>query len=122
MKALLEERAFLVDTHALREGPLDLSRGRYAGLIVGTPVFGLGWRGVGPTPALRRYLDVLPGLEGMRVAIFCVHELRPGDTFDRLKNVLFERGAEIVAEHAYPLLRPRWQEHIIPAECMVRIR
>jgi hypothetical protein len=120
MKTLLEERAFLVDTHDVARGPFDVAP--YAGLILGTPVLGLGWQGVGPTPALRAFVDAIPDLAGLRVAIFCVYEIRPGDSFDRMKNQLFDKGADFVAQHAFWVLRPQWNEHVIPAECMVRIR
>lgn len=120
MKEMLEHRAFIVDTHEVGQGPLDLAP--YAGLIFGTPVPGLGIRGVGPSRRLREFIEQLPALDGTRVAIFCVYDLRPGDTFDRMKNLLFEKGAEFVAEQAFWVLRPHEHDHIIPAECMIRIR
>jgi hypothetical protein len=120
MKTMLEQRAFLVDTHEVGEGPLDLAP--YRGLIFGTPVTGLGIRGGGPSRALRAFLDRLPDLDEHQVAIFCVYETRPGNTFDKLKNLLFEKGAHFVAEQAFWVLRPHENDHIIPAECMVRIR
>lgn len=119
MKLLLEERAFIVDLHEVSQGPLDLSR--FAGLIIGTPVLGLGWKGVGPSARLRTFLESTEGLAGKKVAIFCVYELRPGDTFDRMKNLLFEKGAELVAEQARWIGDLTREEHVIPAECMVRI-
>lgn len=120
MKEMLEERAFEVDVHEISQGSLDLAP--YAGLVIGTPVFGLGIRSVGPTPALRSFIEDLPDLEDHKVAVFCVYETRPGRTFDRMKNLLFDKGADFVAEHAYWFLQPRRHAHIIPAECMIRIR
>ncbi len=120
MKEMLEHRAFIVDTHEIGEGPLDIAP--YAGLIVGTPVTGLGIRGQGPTPRLRAFIEELPDLDEHKLAIFCVYEARPGNTFDRMKNVLLEKGAQFVAEHAFWVLKPHGGDHIIPAECMIRIR
>jgi hypothetical protein len=120
MKQLLEHRAFLVDTHEVGAGPLDIAP--YRGLILGTPVIGLGLRGEGPSRKLRTFLEALPDLDEHLVAIFCVYELRPGNTFDRMKNLVFEKGARFVAEQAFWVLQPHRDDHIIPAECMVRIR
>jgi len=120
MKQMLEHRAFVVDTHEVGQGPLELAP--YRGLIIGTPVTGLGIRGEGPTRKLRAFLEQVPDLDEHHVAIFCVYELRPGNTFDRMKNLLFEKGACFVAEHAFWVLQPHRDDHIIPAECMVRIR
>jgi hypothetical protein len=120
MKALLEERAFLVDTAQVTQGPFDISP--YAGLILGTPVLGLGWYGAGPTQAMRDFIEAVPDLGGVRVAIFCVYEVLPGSTLEHMKSLLFDKGAELVVEHACWVLQPHWNEHVIPAECMVRIR
>lgn len=120
MKEMLEQRAFLVDVHRIQDGPVDITP--YAGLVIGTPVFGLGIKGVGPTPALTKFIEDLEDLDEKKVALFCVYELRPGTTFDRMKGLILEMGADFVAAHGYWLLRPCHQEHIIPAECMVRIR
>ncbi|MFH1466737.1 MAG: flavodoxin domain-containing protein [Pseudomonadota bacterium] len=120
MKTMLEQRAFLVDTHEIGQGSLDIAP--YRGLIFGTPVTGLGIRGEGPSRALRAFIEALPDLDEHQVAIFCVYETRPGNTFDRMKNLLFEKGARFVAEQAFWAPRPLENDHIIPAECMVRIR
>jgi hypothetical protein len=120
MKTMLENRAFLVDTHEIGQGLLEV--GRYRGLIFGTPVTGLGIRGEGPSRALRAFIEGLPSLDEHQVAIFCVYETRSGNTFDRMKNLLFDKGAHFVAEQAFWALRPLENDHVIPAECMVRIR
>jgi hypothetical protein len=119
MKEMLEHRAFLVDVHRIQDGPIDVRA--YRGLVVGSPVYGVGLRGVGPTEALTRFVQALPDLEGKKAAVFCVYPLRPGLTLDRMKGLMLEKGCELVAAHPYSLLRPSG-EHIIPAECMVRIR
>jgi len=121
MKEMLEHRAFIVDTWKVSDGPVDVTP--YKGLVIGSPVFGLGLKGVGPTPELTRFVkDELPDLDEHKVAVFCVYELRPGLTLDRMKGLAFEKGAELVVAHAYWALRPSGGEHVLPAECMVRIR
>jgi hypothetical protein len=120
MKELLEHRAFQVDTHAIAAGPVDIAP--YRGLVIGSPVTGLGLRGAGPSEALSDYVDALPDLDEHKVALFCAYLTRPGNTFDRMKGMVLARGAQVVATHAYWLLQPARNEHVIPAECMVRIR
>lgn len=121
MKRMLEHRAFEVDVREVGDGPPDLSA--YAGLILGTPVLGLGIKGAGPSSGVRRAIESFPAdMEGKPVAIFCVYETRPGNTFDRMKNLLFQRNITFVAEHGFWVLQPHRRDHIIPAECMVRIR
>ena len=120
MKELLENRAFVVDVHRIQDGPVDIRP--YRGLVIGTPVFGLGIKGVGPTAELTTFLQALQDLDEKKVALFCVYELRPGTTFDRLKGLVLELGAEPITAHGYSLLRPPQDEHVIPAECMIRIR
>jgi len=120
MKEMLEHRAFVVDTHEVGRGPLDLAP--YRGVILGTPVTGLALRGAGPSARLRAWVESVPSLEGQKVAVFCVYEIRPGNTFDRMKNLVLEKGAEFVVEQAFWVLAPQRDDHVIPAECMVRIR
>lgn len=121
MKEMLEHRAFIVDTHRIQDGATDIEG--YNGLVIGSPVMGLGIKGAGPTRELVEYVDeYLDDLDEFKVAVFCVYELRPGITLDRMKGLILSKGAEFVAAHAYSLWRPRRGEHIIPAECMVRIR
>lgn len=120
MKQLLEDRAFKVEVAELGQGPVDISE--YTGLIVGTPVAGLALRNVQPSPAVTSFLQEAEGLDEKKVALFCVYDVRPGDIFDRMKNLVSERGAEYVAEYAYWRLKPDDGEELLPAECMVRIR
>lgn len=120
MKELLEHRAFLVDTATVADGPVDLSP--YQGLVLGSPVFGLGIRGVGPTPALTAAVEAMPDLDDLKVALFCVYTLSPGTTFDRMRGLVLSKGATFVAEHAYSLFQPTRGDHVLPTECMVRIR
>lgn len=120
MKQMLEVRAFVVDVHELGSGDVDLEP--YRGVILGTPLPGRGLRRFGPTAAVEQFIKTAEGLDEKKVACFCVYELGFGTTLDRMRNLLLERGAEVVAEHAYWKLRPDAGEHIIPAECMIRVR
>lgn len=120
MKELLEERAFQVDVHEIGTGEVDLDD--YRGVIIGTPVIGLGLRDTGPTAKVVDWINAQEGLDEKKVALFCVFDVRPGDIFDKMKNVVFEKGAEVVVEYPYWRLRPEDGEDQLPAECMVRIR
>ena len=121
MKQMLEERAFKVDVHTIQEGVVELDP--YAGVILGSPVFGLGLKGVGPTERLTRYvLDELDDWDELKAAVFCCPQLLPGLTLDRMKGLILEKGADFVAAHSYSPMHPDRGEHIIPAECMVRVR
>lgn len=120
MKELLEERAFEVDTFELGGETPDLSD--YQGVVIGSPVRGLAVRDAGPTPKVAQFIEQAEGLDEKKVAIFCVFDIRPGNIFDRMKNLLNARGAEVVTEYPYWRLQPRDGEDGLPAECMVRIR
>lgn len=120
LKELLEARAFAVDTFEIGSGEADLDG--YAGVLIGTPVMGLALRGAGPTAKVAEFINTVEGLDEKKVALFCVYDVRPGDIFDRMKNLVYERGAEYVAEWPYWRLRPEDGETMLPAECMVRIR
>jgi hypothetical protein len=121
MIELLEKRAFSVDVHRIEEGEVDISD--YKGLILGSPCFGLGIKGVGPSEELVQFVQAwMPDLEEHGVAVFCVYEARPGLTLDRMKGLVKGCGGTIVAAHGYALMRQKRGEHIIPTECIVRIR
>ncbi len=120
MKELLEHRAFLVDVHRIQDGPIDITP--YKGLVLGSPSYGFGIRGAGPTQALQDFVAQLPDLGGIKVAVFCVFRLSPGVTLDRMKGMVFEKGADLVVAQGYSLFKPTAADHVLPAECMVRIR
>jgi menaquinone-dependent protoporphyrinogen IX oxidase len=120
MKQLLEERAFEVDVFEIGSGEADLEP--YKGVVLGTPVTGLAIRNTGPTAKVVDFITSVEGLDEKKVALFCVYDVRPGDVFDRMKNLIYERGAEHVAEWPYWRMRPEDGDTILPAECMVRIR
>ncbi|MBN1336767.1 MAG: hypothetical protein JXB39_12485 [Deltaproteobacteria bacterium] len=120
MRVMLEHRAFLVDTHEVGQGGIDLDACQ--GLVLGSPATGLAIRGAGPSARLRTWVEAVPSLERVRVALFCVYDTRPGATLDRMETLVRSRGAEVVARQAYWALAPRRDDHVLPAECMVRIR
>lgn len=120
MKQMLEERAFSVDTFVLGGDIPDI--GPYAGVIVGAPVLRLGLRPSElPTP-VGVFLDGVEALDEKKVAVFSVYTAWPGTMVEALKQKVGELGAECVAEYAYWRLKPEWGEHVVPAECMIRIR
>ena len=120
MKEMLENRAFIVDVHRIQDGPIDISS--YRGVIIGAPVVGMGFRRMAPGPDLFSFIQDLPDLDDFAVAIFCVYPLQPGTSLERMKGLLLEKGAEVVASRGYPLLRLDPADTVIPAECMARIR
>ncbi|MFZ5475547.1 MAG: hypothetical protein ACOZNI_02125 [Myxococcota bacterium] len=120
LKEMLEQRAFEVDLVALGDDLPDLEP--YKGVVLGAPVPGAGVRRVGPGDRVERFLREAPWLEEKKLAIFTVYSALPGKTLDRMAELAAERGVEVVAQHPYWRLRPADGEHIVPAECMVRIR
>ena len=122
MVQLLEDRAFEVEQHRLVDSPVEIDLSAYDGLVLGTPAFGLAHRGVGPTPLVEQWIKAQSSLDEVKVAVFCVYELRPGNTLRNIRHYVTEGGGEVVAAQAYSRLRRRADEHVLPAECMVRIR
>ncbi len=119
MKELLLNRAFDVDVVTFVEGA-DLSP--YRGLILGSPVRGLGLRGDQPSEAFQKFVADSEGLDEKRVALFTVYNLRPGRILARMREQVEARGAQVVVAAAYNRFRSQEGEHVLPAECMVRIR
>jgi len=120
MKDLLEERGFKVATHRIQDGPVDVSS--YQGIILGAPTFGLGLKGLPPDDALVDFIDAVDDIEEQQIAVFTVYRLWPGNALERMKGLVLRVGARFVAWHGYPLSKLESGEHVIPAECMVRIR
>jgi flavorubredoxin len=117
MQQMLHDRGFLVTLATTEDAPTDLED--YAGVIVGTPS---SLRGAGPTAAVEAWLARAEALDEKKVAVFSTFWALPGRALDHLRARLTELGAEVVVEHAYWLARPAEGEHVLPAECMVRIR
>ena len=120
MREMLEHRAFAVDTLVLDGQDPDVDLESYDGLVLGTPASGLGPDG--PTDRVKAFLELLEDLDEVRTAIFSVYDLRPGTCLDAFAELVLDLGGEVIAGHAYALWRPALREHVIPAECMVRIR
>ena len=51
----------------------------------------------------------------------CIRD-SPGTALDRMKGMMLDKGADIVATHEYGLFRLDIDDHTIAAECMIRIR
>lgn len=120
MKQMLEERAFRVDTFVIGGAAPDLEP--YTGVIVGAPVPRLGLRPAEVPASVATFLDGAEGLDEKKVAVFSVYTAFPGTMVEALKQKVGELGAECVAEYAYWRMKPEWGEHVVPAECMIRIR
>jgi hypothetical protein len=104
----------------MQDGPVELGDARV--VILGAPTFGFGIRSRAPNDAFVEYVEAIDGIEDMHIAAFTVYQTRPGDSLQRLKGLVLRVGARFVAWHGYP----RWDlsrgEHVLPAECMVRVR
>lgn len=75
-----------------------------------------------PSEALTRALGELPSLGDRAVALFCVYLVRAGATLERMRATVADKGGRVIAEQPYALARPRLGDHVLPTECMVRIR
>jgi flavorubredoxin len=120
MTLMLERRGFNVRIHRIQDGPIDIKP--YKGLVIGSPTFGLGVRGVAPTKKLFEYVQNLEEFDRHKVAVFCVYPVQLGTSLDRMKGMVLEKGGEVVAARGYPLWKLDPHDHVIPTECMVRIR
>ena len=117
MEQMLKDRAFEVTRIPLAQAPTDLSD--YDGVVLGTPVT---LRGAGPSAPVLDWVARAEGLDEKRVAIFSAFWALPGGALPALRARLHELGVEVVAEHGYWLARPDDGNHLLPAECMIRIR
>ena len=121
MREMLEQRGFDVQVTALDDGALPSLDG-LRGVVLGSPVVGLGLRRLDPSVRVARFVQEAPGLQELRVAVFTVFRVRAGDSSERLRTLVRARGADVVVDHAYAAWAPERNEHMLPAECMVRIR
>lgn len=120
MTALLEHRGFVVTTHRVQDGPVDVSP--YRGIVLGAPTFGVGLKDLPPTEALADYLDGIEDIDEKPIAVFTVYPVWPGNALERLKGLVLRLGAPFVAWHGFPMSNLDKGDHVIPTECMVRIR
>jgi len=120
MKDLLEHRGFVVTVHRMQDGPVTLDDHR--AVIMGAPTFGVGIRDRPPTEAFADYVESIAGLDEVQMGVFTVYALRTGDAVQRLKGLALRVGSRFIAGHAYSRLNLDKGAHILPAECMVRVR
>jgi hypothetical protein len=82
----------------------------------------MGIRERAPSEEFADYVETIEGLDEVQIGVFTVYALRPGDSLQRLKGLALRVGARFIAWNAYP----RWDltkgAHVLPAECMVRVR
>ena len=78
-----------------RVGPDELASADV--LVVGSWVKGFVVAKVGPAPAVRAWLDGLPRLGGMPVALFCTYGVDPRSTLAQMAVAFERRGARVVA-------------------------
>jgi hypothetical protein len=64
----------------------------------------------------------IPSLAIARVALFCVFLVRAGRDPRADACPRPAKGGRVIAEQPYALARPRHGDHVLPTECMVRIR
>jgi len=118
---MLEERAFVVEDLTLESASAVALRD-FDGLVLGSPVLGAGLRRHGPTALVEAWLRAQEHLDEVKTALFSVYRVRPGHSLRNTRQLVHDLGGHVVITHAYSALRPRSDEHVLPAECMVRIR
>ena len=69
-------------------------------LVLGSWVKGFVVAKVGPPPDVRAWLDRLPRLGGLPVALFCTFAVNPRSTLDEMARSFEQRGARVVATSA----------------------
>lgn len=117
---MLKSRGFLVDVHRMQDGPVRLNGHR--AVLLGAPTFGAGVRERPPTDEFTAYVESIDGLDEVQMGVFTVYGLRTGDAVQRLKGLALRVGARYIAGHAYSRWNLAKGAHILPAECMVRVR
>ncbi len=117
---LLEHRRFVVSVHRFQDGPCPFDGHR--AVLLGAPTFGLGLRNRAPSDGFANYVEAIDGLDEVQIGVFTVYQAWPGDSLQRLKGLALRVGARFVAAHGYPRWNLAKGEHILPAECMVRVR
>ncbi len=117
---MLTHRGFDVRSHRMQDGPVTLDGVR--AVILGAPTFGLGIRSRAPREEFVEYVEAIDGIDEVQIAVFTVYQTRPGDSLQRLKGLVLRVGAGFIAWHGYPKWDPSRGEHVLPAECMVRVR
>lgn len=118
MRRMLEERAFEVDVHRI-ESDSGAELASYRGVVLGAAA---GLRGAGPSERVAAWVRASEDLGEKKLALFSVYAVREGGVLHRLRQITESTGAEVVVAQAYWRLWLDRAEHVLPAECMVRIR
>lgn len=122
MSEMLAPRGFVVRPNRMQDGPVELGDARVLMLGLGTPTFGLSIRSRASNDAFVEYAQAMGGIEDVNIAVSTVCQTRPGDSLQRLKGLARRVGARFVAWPGYPRLNVSQGDHVLPAECMVRVR
>jgi len=120
MVDMLSNRGFETTVHRMADGPVDLTG--FRAMILGAPTFGLGIRDRAPTDQFSAYVESIEGLDEVSIGVFTVYATRPGDALQRMKGLVLRTGARFIAWHGYPRWNLEKGAHVLPAECMVRVR
>jgi hypothetical protein len=120
--AMLEARGFVVTKTALGMAPVP-DTGAFRGVVLAVEDPGmLGLRDHGLPPAVEAFVRDTPGLDALPLAILTVHRVRRGPLADTLRGAAEARGVRIAVVHAMRAGAPGRDAHVVPAECMVRMR
>lgn len=117
---MLSNRGFVVTVHEMSDGPVKLNGAR--AVLLGAPTFGLGIRERAPNDQFAAYVEAIDGLDEVSMGVFTVYATRPGDALQRMKGLVLRTGARFIAWHGYPRWNLEKGAHVLPAECMVRVR
>ena len=120
LQVLLENRGFIPHVHRMQDGPIQIGDNR--AMLLGAPTFGFGIRERAPTADFADYVEAMDGLDEVSIGVFTVYATRPGDSLQRLKGLVLRTGARFIAWHGYPRWNLSKGAHVLPAECMVRVR
>ena len=116
----LSNRGFVPTVHRMQDGPVMLGDAR--AVLLGAPTFGLGIRERAPTDQFAEYVEAIDGLDEVSIGVFTIYATRPGDSLQRLKGLALRTGARFIAWHGFPRWNLERGAHVLPAECMVRVR
>ena len=117
---MLANRGFHAKVHRMQDGPVEVAG--YRAILLGAPTFGFGIRSRAPSEDFAAYVEALEGLDELSIGVFTVFASRPGDSLQRLKGLVLRTGARFIAWHGYPRWNLSKGAHVLPAECMVRVR
>jgi len=120
MSESLSNRGFVPAVHRMQDGVVALNGAR--AVLLGAPTFGLAVRDRAPTDQFAAYVEAIDGLDEVSIGVFTVYATRPSDSLQRLKGLALRTGARFLAWHGFPRWNLSRGSHILPAECMVRVR